>query len=240
MPAHLLQKVYSSLVFTPLALWHTLLYTCIPDLLKHHQPANASVDVQGFNWRFSCLSVYYPPACPLCLVCSGQWQHSYDSLHIFPLQTDEFWRSLCLVLPPPPCRPPFNCCFSYSCRQKVVFTASLPCVSVMGIYPAFCECMCVLCVCVRERVWLQWWSSCFYVSAKCGDGSASEGQPPLGFLFFSEEPNSFIWCWIFVICPPNYSWERLVPQRPTKWSPYQRVDMDIKGAVCSSAIMYCY
>lgn len=72
------------------------------------------------------------------------------------------------------CRPPFNRCFSYSCRQKVVFAASLPCMSVTGILPEFCVswyvCLCVccacggVCVCVREhacicaRVCL-----CFYI-----------------------------------------------------------------------------
>lgn len=51
------------------------------------------------------------------------------------------------------CRPPFNCCFSYSCRQKVVFAASLPCVSVTGILPALCVSG-VVCVCERACLYV--------------------------------------------------------------------------------------
>lgn len=42
--------------------------TCIPEMLKPHQPANVPVAVEGFYWKVPWLSVRSPPACPLCLV----------------------------------------------------------------------------------------------------------------------------------------------------------------------------
>lgn len=47
-PAHLLKKVCFSLVFTPPFVPQTVLYACIQDMLKPHQPANVSVDMEGF------------------------------------------------------------------------------------------------------------------------------------------------------------------------------------------------
>lgn len=110
---------------------------------------------------------------------------------------------------------------------------------------------CILCVCVglcarmsafvSTYVWvLQWSRSCFHVSAKCGEWFRywrTASRTALGFPLCSEEPNAFVWCWIFVICPWNYNWKHRIPVGADEWSsPYRHVD--INWAVSSFAILY--
>lgn len=182
-------------------------------------------------------------------------------LHIFPPQTDEFWRSECLCLALSLMQTPFQLLFFLFLSTESCFCC-LPSLHVRDRHTSWIVCMCVcvgLCVCVCGHacmhacmsvfvsmyVWvLQWSRGCFYVSAKCGEWFRwwrTASRAVLGFPLCSEEPNAFIWCWIFVICPWNYNWEHLIPVGLTEWSPpYQLVDMNISGTVCFCAILYCY
>lgn len=58
-----------------------------------------------------------------------------------------------------------------------------------------------LCLCMSEH--FSGVGAAFMSVPSVENGSVSEGQPlaALGFPLCSEEPNAFISCWIFVICP---------------------------------------
>lgn len=105
------------------------------------------------------------------------------------------------------CRPPFNCCFSYSCRQKVVFAASLRCMSVTGILPELCVCVCVwgcvyvcagmhvcmraclsLCLCMCE--YFSGVEAAFMSVPSVENGSAGEGQPLVLYWASHSVPKS--------------------------------------------------
>lgn len=188
-----LKKLYFNGVFT---LSVRSRDSCVCLHLKH-KLTNVYVDVEGFLQKVSlALS-----SLSTCLSLPSRSQKDSDStrmvassLHILPLQNAKFWRRQCLWLTfSLSCRPPFNCCFSYSCRQKVVFAASHPCVSVTGIFPAFCACVCVcagmhvyvcrlslsLCMCVYMCEYFSGAEAAFMSVPSIENGSASEGQPLL-------------------------------------------------------------
>lgn len=136
-----------------------------------------------------------PPACPLCLVFRRTvtaliWLHLPYIFCLCRLMSSDGVNAF--VSRSLSCRPSFNCCFSYSCRQKVVFAASLPCVSVTGILPALCVCVCVcagmhvsvcaclslcLCMCVCMCEYFSGVEAAFMSVPSVENGSASEGQP---------------------------------------------------------------
>lgn len=119
-----------------------------------------------------------------------------SSLHIFPLQSDEFWRTECLCLthslPLSHADPLSTVVFLIPVDRKLFFAASLPCVSVTGILPALCVCVCwgrevcrnaCMCVCACLSLCL---CMCEYFSGveaafmsvpSVENGSVSEGQP---------------------------------------------------------------
>lgn len=147
--------------------------------------------MEGFYWRFPWLSACSPPTCPLCLVFRRTvtvliWLLLPYIFLLCRLMSSDGANAF--VLCSLSCRPSFNCCFSYSCRQKVVFAASLPRVSVTGILPALCVSVSVwacLYVCVHVRLCV-WECMCKYFSGvestfmsvpSVENGSASEGQP---------------------------------------------------------------
>lgn len=104
----------------------------------------------------------------------------------------EWSKHLCLT---PSSGPAFKCCFSYSCRQKVVLAASLSCVSVTGILPAFCVCVrgC-LPLCLHMCEYFSGVEAAFMSVPSVENGSVTEGQPLVlhWASHCSEEPNAFI------------------------------------------------
>lgn len=95
--------------------------------------------------------------------------------------------------------------------------------SVTGILPALYVCVWGgrgVGVCVCE--YFSGLEAAFMSVPSVENGYASEGQPLCctGLpTLFSEEPNAFIWCWIFVISPWNYNWEHRIHLGPAEWSP---------------------
>lgn len=157
--------------------------TCISNMLRTLQPANVSVDVGWFYWRFpgSQFALHQPVPSVLCS--GGQWQCSYGCISLTYFPSADWW-----VLTE---RMPLSCTLSHAdplstvvflipVDRKLFLLPPFPvCPWQAYFLPVFAGlCMCVwACVrtclslwprmCVCMYVWvLQWSRSCFYVSAK--------------------------------------------------------------------------
>lgn len=225
-----------------------LLLLCVP--VAHSWPSPTSLSGSaGAEDAFAANSVTFS-----CLEEDSDSIHMAASrVHVLPLQTGAFrveWVPLSHTL--------MRTCFQMLFFLFLSTESCFCCLPSLGVRDRHTSCVFCVCVCVHARVvglcawmsafvstyvWvLQWSRSRFHVSAKCGEWFRywrTASRTALGFPLCSEEPNAFIWCWIFVICPWNYNWKHLIPVGPNEWSsPYQHVD--INWAVSSFAILYSY